>query len=88
MRENESHLLQGTIGDWRIIRFLGMGQSGEVYDVLRDGQRGALKICRGRQVTVSREEFGREIATMKAQPAPELMPHFLAEGEWGDRPSS
>ena len=71
---------------WKVVRFLGMGQSGEVYEVLRDGQRGALKICRGRQVTVSREEFGREIATMKAQPAPGHMPRFLAEGNWEDSP--
>ena len=63
-----------------------MGQSGEVYEVLRDGQRGALKICRGRQVTVSREEFGREIATMKAQPASGHMPRFLAEGNWEGSP--
>ena len=86
MRENESYLLQGTIGDWKIVRFLGMGQSGEVYEVLRDGHRGALKICRGRQVTVSREEFAREIATMKAQPAPGLMPRFLADGKWEGLP--
>ena len=86
MRENESHLLQGTIGDWRIVRFLGMGQSGEVYEVLRDGLRGALKICRGRQVTVSREEVAREIATMTEQPAPGHMPRFLAEGEWEGSP--
>ena len=75
-----------SICGWRVVRFLGMGQSGEVYEVLRDGQRGALKICRGRQVTVSREEFGREIATMKAQPAPGHMPRFLAEGNWEDSP--
>ena len=67
---------------WKVVRFLGMGQSGEVYEVLREGQRGALKICRGRQVTVSREEFAREIATMKEQPAPGHMPRFFAEGKW------
>lgn len=71
---------------WKVARFLGMGQSGEVYEVLRDGLRGALKICRGRQVTVSREEFAREIATMKAQPAPRHMPRFFAEGNWEDSP--
>lgn len=71
---------------WKVVRFLGMGQSGEVYEVLRDGQRGALKICRGRQVTVSREEFAREIATMKEQPSPGHMPRFLADGKWEGLP--
>ena len=75
-----------SVCGWKVVRFLGMGQSGEVYEVLRDGLRGALKICRGRQVTVPREEFAREIATMKAQPAPGHMPRFLAEGEWEGSP--
>ena len=86
MEETKLLNVSTSICGWRVVRFLGMGQSGEVYEVEKDGRRAALKIRRGEQATVSPEEFGREIETAKRQPAPGRMPQFFAAGEWEHLP--
>ena len=78
-----------TIGKWRIIRLLGWGQSGEVYEVREiGGQRrtGALKAWCGIHLKVTAKEFRQEIAFVKDNNVPDAMPTFLASGKAAGSP--
>ena len=78
-----------VVGNWRIIRFLGEGRSGTVFEVrgLGDDPRaGALKIHLGHTRKATREEFGKEIDFVAGQLIPCRMPAFHDHGFWRGHP--
>lgn len=77
------------IGDWKIIRQLGWGQSGKVYEVRETGgrhQTRALKIWTGIHLKVTADEFRQEITFVKDNNVPEILPTFFASGEAAGSP--
>lgn len=75
-----------SVGDWRIVAYLGRGGSGEVYRVehLKIGVVAAMKIL-VRDDARSQDRFRREAAifAMSAHPA---FPRYLGYGETDGRP--
>ena len=79
----------GSIVDhWRIVRFLGDGRSGAVYEVrsARTGQCAALKINRGPRVKATRPEFERETDFLERHFIPGCMAALLERGSWNGSP--
>ena len=77
------------VGGWKIIRQLGWGQSGKVYEVRETGgrrQTHALKIWTGIHLKVTAGEFRQEIAFAKDNNVPAAMPTFFASGEIAGSP--
>lgn len=73
--------------NWEIVRPLGHGLSGSVFEVREVGglhRRGAMKIHRGRSVRASERDFGREADWIEAQPVPGFMPAFYDRGTFED----
>lgn len=75
--------------NWEIVRPLGHGLSGSVFEVREVGglhRRGAMKIHRGGSVRASERDFGREADWIEAQPVPGFMPAFYDRGTFEGRP--
>ncbi len=64
------------VGDYEVVRFLGAGAMGEVYESTRDGERFAIKIMHEELAENDRlrERFLREVNLMQAVRHPHIIP--------------
>lgn len=72
------------IGNWRLVRFLGGGRSGvvfEVQEIVSPYRIGAVKLHCGPGIRASPEEFEREMAFVRAQPIRGYMPRHYDDGQ-------
>jgi len=73
-----------VVDGWRVVRFLGGGRSGSVFEVrstTAGRQRAALKAWGGAAARASVEEFRRETDFVEQHRLPGVLPDFISRGK-------
>jgi len=70
-----------TVGGWRVVRFVGAGRCGAVYEVVEahGNRRGAMKVF-----SLKADSFGRECDVGEERPVGDGMPAFYGSGRLAD----